>query len=163
LLSAPGIRAKIRSTIGEATAENPAVYGIGVAFLLTMGVASFPSAAASATHASRPCGEVMFEYSAARVQPGQTMDMELIVNNCSHRPERLRVNARSHGPCHFAHPVDHTYSLPAQWGVGSSTLLLVPSCAGRYSVHIKLELAGQHRALDVAGDGFAVRRHKIRS
>jgi hypothetical protein len=46
------------------------------------------------------------------------MDMDLVVANCSHRRERLRVHARSHGPCPFPHPVDHAYSLPAQSDAG---------------------------------------------
>ena len=87
------------------------------------------------------------------------MDMDLIVGNCSDRFERLRVHARSHGPCPFPHTVDHTYGLPAQSGVGGFSLVLVPSCAGRYSVHVKLTLLGQHRVLDVASDGFVIRRH----
>jgi hypothetical protein len=80
-------RGQVRPAGGEATAESPALYGIGVALLLTMGVAvaGAPSAGASTRHASRPCGEVTFEYSAARVQPGEAMDMDLFVGNCSHR------------------------------------------------------------------------------
>ncbi len=85
--------------------------------------------------------------------------MDLIVGNCSDRFERLRVHARSHGPCPFPHTVDHTYGLPAQSGVGGFSLVLVPSCAGRYSVHVKLTLLGQHRVLDEASDGFVVHRH----
>jgi hypothetical protein len=141
---------------------KPALYRIGVALLLTVGVAGagIPPAAGSTIKASRPCGEVRFEYSAARARPGQGMGVELIVNNCSHRLERLRVHARSHGPCPFFHPVDHTYILPGQAGVGGSGLMLAPSCAGRYSVHVKLTLAGQHRVLDVASDGFVIHRHK---
>ena len=90
--------------------------------------AGIPSAAASTRHASQPCGEVTFEYSSARPRPGEAMDMDLIVNNCSHRLEHLRVHARSHGPCPFPNTVDHTYSLPAQSGVGGFALVLVPSC-----------------------------------
>jgi hypothetical protein len=132
-----------------------------VTVLLIMGFtgAGIPSAAGSTIRASRPCGEVSFEYSSARTRPGQAMDMDLIVNNCSHRLERLRVHARSHGPCPFPHPADHTYSLPAQSGVGGFALILAPSCAGRYAVHVKLTLAGQHHVLDVASDGFTVHRH----
>jgi hypothetical protein len=154
-------RPQVRSRGGEGTAVKPALYRIGVALLLTVGVADagIPPAAGSTIKATRPCGEVRFEYSAARVRPGGAMDMDLIVNNCSHRLERLRVHAQSHGPCPFFHPVDHTYILPAQAGVGQSALMLVPSCAGRYSGHVKLTLAGQHRVLDVASDGFVVRRH----
>src|SRR5262249_31479300 len=122
-----------------------------------------PPAAASSRHASRPCGEVTFEYSAALAQPGEAMDMDLFLGNCSHRPERLRVQVRSHGPCRFSHQVAHTYSFPAQSGVEQSALMLVPSCKGRYSAHVKLTLAGQHRALDVASDGFVVHQHQIRS
>lgn len=155
------LRAQVRSRGGEVRAGKPAVYRIGVVLLLMVGFAGagIPSAAASTIKASRPCGEVRFEYSAARARPGEAMDADLIVNNCSHRLERLRVHARSHGPCPFFHPVDHTYILPGQSGVGGSGLMLVPSCAGRYSVHVKLTLAGQHRALDVAGDGFVVHQH----
>jgi len=156
-------RGQFRSAGGEATTESqsPVLYGIGVALLLTMGVAGAgsPSAGASTRHASRPCGEVTFEYSAARVQPEEAMDMDLFLGNCSHRPERLRVHARSHGPCRFFHPVDHTYSFPAQAGVGQSVLMFVPSCKSRYSVHVKLTLAGHHRALDVASDRFVVHQH----
>jgi hypothetical protein len=132
-----------------------------VALLLTMGFVGvgIHPAAGSTIRASRPCGEVKFEYSLARVRPGQAMDMDLVVGNCSHRGERLRVHARSHGPCPFPHPVDHTYSLPGRSGVGSSALILAPSCAGRYSVHVKLTLAGEHRVLDVASDGFVVHQH----
>jgi len=85
--------------------------------------------------------------------------MDLVVANCSPRGERLQVHARSHGPCHFPHPVDQAYSIPGHSGVGSSAFILAPSCAGRYSVHVKLTLAGQHRVLDVASDGFVVHRH----
>ncbi|MGN6676516.1 MAG: hypothetical protein ACTHKL_01880, partial [Streptosporangiaceae bacterium] len=78
--------------------------------LLTVGFAGIgvPSAAATTLRESRPCGEVTFEYSAARVHPGDAMDMELTVDNCSRHSERLRVQARAHGPCPFPHPVDHT-------------------------------------------------------
>jgi hypothetical protein len=154
-------RAQVRSRGLEATAEKPALYRISVALLLTMGFvgAGIPSAAGSTIRASRPCGEVRFEYSLARAQPGQAMDMDLVVVNCSHRREHLRVHARSHGPCPFPHPVDQAYSLPGGSGVGSSALILTPSCADRYSVHVKLTLAGQHRVLDVASDGFVVRQH----
>src|SRR5262249_1353880 len=129
--------------------------------LLMVGFAAagISSAVGSTRHASRPCGEVRFEYSVARARPRGAMDMDLIVNNCSHRLERLRVHARSHGPCPFFHPVDHTYILPAQAGVGQSALMLVPSCKGRYSAHVKLTLAGQHRVLDVASDGFVIHEH----
>ena len=153
--------AQIRSRGREATALKPVLYLISVALLLTMGFVGtgIPSAAGSTIRASRPCGEVSFDYSLARARPGQAMDMDLMVANCSHRRERLHVHARSHGPCHFPHPVDHTYSLPGQSGLGSSALILAPSCAGRYSVHVKLTLAGQHRVLDVASDGFVVHRH----
>lgn len=152
--------AQIRSRGREATALKPVLYLISVALLLTMGFVGtgIPSAAGSTIRASRPCGEVSFDYSLARARPGQAMDMDLMVANCSHRRERLHVHARSHGPCHFPHPVDHTYSLPGQSGLGSSALILAPSCAGRYSVHVKLTLAGQHRALDIAGDGFVIHR-----
>lgn len=161
LRSALRFRAQIRSRGRAATALKPALYLISLALLLTMGFvgADTPSAAGSTIRASRPCGEVSFDYSLARARPGQAMDMDLMVANCSHRRERLHVHARSHGPCHFPHPVDHTYSLPGQSGVGSSALILAPSCAGRYSVHVKLTLAGQHRALDVASDGFVIHRH----
>ena len=140
---------------------KPARYRIGVVLLLTIGIAGagIPAAAGSTIRASRPCGDVTFEYSAARARPGGAMDMDLIVNNCSHRLERLRVHARSHGPCPFFHPVDHTYILPAQAGVGQSALMLVPSCKGRYSAHLKLTFAGQHRVLDVASDGFVIHEH----
>jgi len=150
--------AQVRSRGREATAEKPALYRIIVALLLTMGFVgiAIPSAAGSTIRASRPCGEVSVEYSLARVHPRQAMDMDLILGNCSHHSERLRVQARSHGPCPFPHPVDHTYSIPGQSGVGSSAFILAPSCAGRYSVHVKLTLAGQHRVLDVASDGFVV-------
>ena len=146
---------------------KPALYRIGVVLLLTIGVAGagIPSAAGSTRHVSRPCGEVTSEYSAARARPGDATDMDLIVNNCSHRLERLRVHARSHGPCPFPHPVDHTYILPAQAGVGEFALVLLPSCPGRYSVHLKLTLAGHHPVLDVASDGFVIHqlKNKIRS
>jgi hypothetical protein len=33
-----------------------------------------------------------------------------------------------------------------------------PSCPGRYSVRIRLTLAGQHRVLDTARGGFIVKR-----
>ena len=127
--------------------------------LLTVGFAGVgvPSAAATTLRESRPCGEVTFEYSAARVHPGDAMDMELTVDNCSRHSERLRVQARAHGPCPFPHPVDHTYSFPALSGVGSSALVLAPSCPGPYSVDVKLILVSQDRTLDVAGDGFVVR------
>ena len=153
--------ARVRPRGGEAAAEKSALYRIGVVLLLMMGFAGagLPSAAGSTMRASRPCGEVTFEYSAARARPGEAMDMDLIVANCSHRRERLRVHARSHGRCRFPHPVDHTYRLPAQSGVGWFGLVLAPSCAGRYSVHVKLTLAGRHRVLDVASDGFSVHRH----
>jgi hypothetical protein len=156
------LRAQVRSRGRETTAGKPALYRIGVVLLLMVGVAGAGvlSAAGSTRRASRPCGEVTFEYSAARARPGEAMGMDLIVINCSHRLERLRVHARSHGPCPFPHTVDHTYSLPGQAGVGGSGLVLAPSCAGRYSVHVKLTLAGQHRVLDVASDGFVVHRHK---
>jgi len=139
---------------------KPALYLISLA-LLTMGFvgADIPSAAGSTIRASQPCGEVSFDYSVARARPGQAMDMDLMVANCSHRRERLHVHARSHGPCHFPHPVDHVYSLPGQSGVGSSAFILAPSCAGRYSVHVKLTIVGRHRALDVASDGFVIHRH----
>jgi hypothetical protein len=153
-------RAQVQPRDREAAA-NPALYRIGVALLLTVGFAGvgIPSAAGSTIRASRPCGDVRFEYSVARAQPGQAMDMDLVVENCSQRHERLRVQARSHGPCPFAHPVDHTYNLPGQSGVGSSAFILAPSCAGRYSVHVKLTLAGQRRPLDVASDGFVIHQH----
>src|SRR5215813_12778460 len=143
-------RGQVRSAGAEATAESPVLYRIGVALLLTMGVAGTgtPSAGASTSHASRPCGELTFDYSAARAQPGEAMDMDLFLGNCSHRPERLRVQVRSHGPCRFFHPVEHTYNFPAQSGVEQSVLMLVPSCKGRYSVHVKLTVAGEHRVLD---------------
>jgi hypothetical protein len=154
-------RGQVRPAGGEATAANPVLYGVGAALLLAMGVAGAgaPSAAAGTRHASRPCGVVTFEYSAARVHPGEAMDMDLFLGNCSHRPERLRVQVRSHGPCRFFHPVEHTYSFRAQSGVEQSVLMLVPSCNGRYSAHVKLTLAGQHRVLDVASDGFVVHQH----
>jgi hypothetical protein len=101
---------------------------------------------------------VTFEYSAARVRPGEAMDMELGVGNCSRRLEHLRVHVRSHGPCRFARPVAHTYAMPAGTGVTGFSLILVPSCKGRYSVHVKMTLAGHHRVLDVASDGFVVQR-----
>jgi hypothetical protein len=147
------------------TAEGPALYVIGVALLLIVGVAGAgaTSAAASTRHATRPCGEVTFEYSASRPHPGEAMDMDLFVGNCSHRPERLQVHVKSHGPCRFPHPVDHIYSMPPQSGVGGFSLVLVPSCKGRYSVQVKLTVAGQHRVLDVANDGFVLHRHKGRS
>jgi hypothetical protein len=136
-------------------------YRIGVVLLLMVGFAGagIPSAAGSTRRTSRLCGEVRFEYSAARARPGDAMGVELIVGNCSHRLERLRVHARSHGPCPFFHPVHHTYIFPGQSGVSGFGLMLVPSCAGRYSVHVKLTLAGQHPVLDVASDGFVVHRH----
>jgi len=158
-------RGQVHFAGGKATANNSVFYGTGVALLLTMGVAGAGAAstAASTRHASRPCGEVTFEYSASRPHPREEMDMDLIVENCSDRPERLRIHARSHGPCSFPHPADHTYSMPAQSGVGGFSLVLVPSCKGRYSVQVKLTVAGQHRVLDVANDGFVLHRHKGRS
>ena len=154
-------RAQVRSRGREATAGKRALYRISVALLLTMGFAGagIPPAAGSTIRASRPCGDVRFEYSLSRAQPGQAMDMDLVVDNCSHHRERLRVQARSHGPCPFPHPVDHVYSLPGQSGVGSSAFILAPSCGGRYSAHVKLTLAGQHRVLDAAGDGFVIHQH----
>jgi hypothetical protein len=141
------------------SARKSALYRIGGVLLLMVGFigAGIPSAAAITRRESRPCGELTFEYSASRIQLGQAMDMELVVDNCSHHAERLRVHARSHGPCPFPHPVDHTYVLPALSGVGSSALVLAPSCPGQYSVDLKLTLAGQDRTLDTAGDGFIVR------
>lgn len=132
---------------------------IGVMLLLVVGFAGvgIPSAAAITLRGSRPCGEVTFEYGATRIQPGQAMDMDLDLANCSRHVERLRVQTRSHGPCAFAHPVDHTYTFPALSGVGSSALVLAPSCPGQYSVDVKLILVGQGRVLDTAGDGFVVR------
>ena len=159
--SALRFRAQVWSRGRAATPGKPALYRISVALRLTMGFVGvgIPSAAGSTIRASRPCGDVQFEYSIARAQPGQAMDMDLVLGNCSHGRERLRVHVRSHGPCRFPHPVDHTYSLPGQSGVGSSAFILAPSCAGRYSVHVKLTLAGQHRVLDVASDGFVIHRH----
>ena len=140
-------------------AGKSVLFQIGVVLLLTVGFAGVgvTSAVATTLRESRPCGDVTFEYSAARVHPGDAMDMELIVDNCSRHPERLRVHARSHGPCRFPHPVDHTYSLSALSGVGSFALVLAPSCPGQYSVDVKLILVSQDRTLDIAGDGFVVR------
>ena len=130
--SALRFRAQVWSRGRAATPGKPALYRISVALLLTMGFVGvgIPSAAGSTIRASRPCGDVQFEYSIARAQPGQAMDMDLVLGNCSHGRERLRVHVRSHGPCRFPHPVDHTYSLPGQSGVGSSAFILAPSCAG---------------------------------
>jgi hypothetical protein len=57
----------------------------GLVLLLTVGFAGVgvPSAAATTLRESRPCGEVTLAYSAARVHPGDAMDLELTVDNCS--------------------------------------------------------------------------------
>jgi hypothetical protein len=53
--------------------------------LLMVGFAGVrvPSAAATTLRESSRCGEVTFAYSAARVHPGDAMDVELTVDNCS--------------------------------------------------------------------------------
>jgi hypothetical protein len=82
------------------SARKSALYRIGGVLLLMVGFigAGIPSAAAITRRESRPCGELTFEYSASRIQLGQAMDMELVVDNCSHHAERLRVHADPMAP-----------------------------------------------------------------
>jgi hypothetical protein len=110
------------------------------------------------TQSDRPCGRVAFDYSLDRPVAGQLMDMDLSIVNCSDHEERLRLHVKASGPCPFAHPVATTYTLPPDFGVSSSALIIAPSCFGRYSVHVKLTIAGSRRVLDVAGDGFFLTR-----
>ena len=106
----------------------------------------------------RPCGLIGFDYSVSRPVAGQLMDMDLNIANCSDHEERLRVHVKTSGPCPFPHPVAHIYELPPDFGVFASALVIAPSCVGRYSAHVKLTIAGSHRVLDVAGDGFFLTR-----
>jgi hypothetical protein len=108
--------------------------------------------------ADRSCGHVSFDYSVSRVAPGQLLDMDLGIVNCSNHAERLRLRVRSLGPCAFPHPVAHTYRLPAHSAVGSTSLILAPSCPGRYSVHLRITLPRDRAVLDIASDAFSVQR-----
>ena len=116
-----------------------------------------PPANASTQHADRPGGVVTFDYSPTRVDAGDLVDMDLSIGNCSDQVERLRLRVRTSGPCSFPHPVRHTYKLDPHFAVGSSSLIVAPSCRGRYSVRLKLTLAGSHVVLDTARGGFFVR------
>jgi hypothetical protein len=124
-----------------------------VAGLLGPGV---PPALARRAHPDRPCGNVTLDYDLTRVQKGGLMDMDLSIENCSSRPVRFRLHVRSSGPCAFPHPIAHTYDLPGHFAVGSSSLIVAPSCSGRYSVHVKLTMARGRAVLDTDGDGFSV-------
>lgn len=115
-------------------------------------------AVASASVSDRPCGRVSFDYTLQRVVAGELMDMDLGIENCSDRTERLRLRVRTSGPCAFAHPVRHTYELPPHVAVSSTSLILSPSCEGRYSVRVRLTLVRSRAVLDAASDGFSVRR-----
>jgi hypothetical protein len=115
-------------------------------------------AVASANPGAKPCGHVVFAYDSERVSRGDRFAMGLTVTNCSDQTERLRVRARSSGPCEFAHPATHTYRVLSQYSVGRAAVIDAPSCPGRYSVRIRLTLAGQHRVLDTARGGFIVKR-----
>ena len=120
--------------------------------------ADVSSLAAESQKPNRGCARVSFDYSLARVVAGDLMDMDLGILNCSDHVERLRLHVKATGPCAFLHPHAHTYPLPANFAVGSTSLMLAPSCPGRYSVHLRLTLAGHRPVLDAASDGFSVRR-----
>jgi hypothetical protein len=128
------------------------------AVLVTGSLMTNDGAEASVPGTDRGCGKVSFEYSLARVDPGQVFDMDLGVENCSDRTERLRLHVRSSGPCDFIHPHPHTIVLPGRFAVFQSTLFVGPACPGRYSVRVWLTLRETQGRLDTAGDGFSVRR-----
>jgi hypothetical protein len=92
------------------------------------------------------------------MRTGELMDMGLGIVNCSDHAEQLRLRVDATSPCAFPHPVGHVYRLAAHFAVGSTSLVVVPSCRGHYSVRLRLTLAGSRPVLDTAQDGFAVGR-----
>jgi hypothetical protein len=134
------------------------LHSLTVLMLLILGLLTPVAhpAGASTPEGDRPCGRVSFQYSLRHPSPGEVMDMDLGIVNCSGQAEALRLRVRFSGPCEFPHPVHHTYRLDGHFAVGSNSLVLSPSCPGRYSVWLRLTLAGERRVLGTAQDGFTV-------
>ena len=113
-----------------------------------------PSVPARAFASTPPCGNVDFGYFPDRVAPGQTMAMDLQVENCSAAREWLFLEVGWTGPCDFFHPQPRPYKLGAHQGVGLSALFIGPDCPGTYQVRVRLTIGGQ--ILDRDRSGFVI-------
>jgi hypothetical protein len=133
----------------------------GTVLALALGLlAGIPdgSAAPSPSHSGKPCARLTVEFFPRLVEPGQGMDMDFELSNCSSVTERLVVSLSPKGPCAFVPASTHTYVLEANAGLGSSGLMAAPSCPGHYRVKAKAILHG--RVLDRSVATFTVRHSR---
>jgi hypothetical protein len=129
---------------------------IAASFLTAL--ASPPSAARATTgdgsESKKGCVEFQIDFFPTRVLPGQGMDMDYSLANCSSMRERLVVPLRFKGPCPFIPSTVSRYTLGPQMGFGTSALIIAPDCRGHYRV--KAQVLYRGRVLDHAVAGFTV-------
>jgi hypothetical protein len=79
------------------------------------------------------------------------MDFDFGLSNCSSVTERLVVVLDPSGPCPFLPESADRFTLGPDEGLGSSALLLAPSCPGHYRAKGRVRFEGRVIARDVAG------------
>jgi hypothetical protein len=98
---------------------------------------------ASPANELEPCGKVDLLYIPDHVSPGQIMEMQLTVWNCSDMFESLVVRARPAGPCRFLHPEDARYDLDAGLALTQFVTFIGPDCPGQYRVRVAVFVQGE--------------------
>jgi hypothetical protein len=110
------------------------------ALLVAAAVAA--SGCGSTSQAAASCVKLSVAYSPTRVQPGQTFEDDLRLQNCASVQEQIAVKVRADGPCSFPHPPSATYTLKASQGVDQHATLVAPRCPGRYTVVARAYVGG---------------------
>jgi len=100
------------------------------------------------------CADLEIEFFPRTVSPGQGMDMDYSLANCSSVKETVVVPLHSTGPCPFVPSSVNRYTLRPRMGFGTSALMIAPDCRGHYRVKARVLYRG--RVLDHAVAGFTV-------
>jgi hypothetical protein len=130
-----------------------AVVLIAASFLTAVASPSL-GARAEAGPRKRGCADLQIDFFPNRVSPGQGMDMDYALTNCSSVKETLVVPLHSKGPCPFVPSSLDRYTLGPREGFGASGLFMAPECHGHYKV--KAQVLYRGRVLDHAVAGFTV-------
>jgi hypothetical protein len=118
---------------------------VAMTLLLQVAPAALASAATGETHRSE-CASLSLAFFPDTVLPEHTYDYDFDLFNCGDVTERLVVRLLPAGPCEFIPRSRDVYVLEPGQGFNVSSLMIAPSCPGKYRLRGQVRFRG--RTLD---------------
>jgi hypothetical protein len=128
---------------------------LGVLLLLSIATLLAPAPADPSAAATRAqphgCAALVVAFSPRHVAPGNGIDLDASLSNCSSETETLVLHFEPRGRCPFVPASTERDTLGPDQGFGTSALFLAPECSGHYRLKVSVAYLGRVIARDVTG------------